>query len=197
LTVVQSLKDLALTGANVITVLHQPKYEVFRLFDQVLLLGKGGMVAYFGPTSRMSEYFEKLGFPCPLNVNPADFYMDVVSGIMPHSSKVDFDIDDLFEAWMCAVENPDAVSPEEAMTWMKSIKAQRIAEATEKKKHHRAHCTESSQESHRIFRDYGVIFMKVLSLATVHDQLLRLSSRPCFCSSEQQYSDCELLFPPS
>jgi ABC-type multidrug transport system ATPase subunit len=133
LTVVQSLKELALTGANVIAVLHQPKYEVFRLFDQVLLLGKGGMVAYFGPTTRMSAYFEKLGFPCPPNANPADFYMDVVSGIVPLSSRVDFDKDDLFEAWMCAVENPDAVSPEEARTQMDTLKSQKFAEDNEKK----------------------------------------------------------------
>lgn len=133
LTVVQSLKELALTGANVIAVLHQPKYEVFKLFDQVLLLGKGGMIAYFGPTTLMSGYFEKLGFPCPPNANPADFYMDVVSGIVPHSSKADFDKDDLFEAWMCAEENPDSVSPEEARSQIDTLKTQKYTEENEKK----------------------------------------------------------------
>jgi hypothetical protein len=135
LTVVQSLKDLALTGATVVAVLHQPKYEVFQLFDQVLLLGKGGMTVYMGSTSQMPAYFEKLGFPCPSNVNPADFYMDVVSGIVPHASNPNFGIDDLFAAWMCAEENPDSVSPEEARNTMESISAQKASEESEKKSH--------------------------------------------------------------
>jgi ABC-type multidrug transport system ATPase subunit len=135
LTVVQSLKELAVTGATVVAVLHQPKYEVFQLFDQVLLLGKGGMTVYMGSTSQMSAYFEKLGFPCPPNANPADFYMDVVSGIVPHISNPNFGIDDLFEAWMCAEENPDSISPEAAKSCMESINAQKASEDSEKKSH--------------------------------------------------------------
>lgn len=71
LTVVQSLKDMANSGVNVIAVLHQPKYEIFNLFDKVLLLGKGGFVAYHGERSGLEEYFEKQGFPLPPMTNPA------------------------------------------------------------------------------------------------------------------------------
>lgn len=133
LTVIQSLKDLADTGANVITVLHQPKYEVFRLFDTVLLLGQGGMTVYYGPTTQMADYFEKRGFPCPTKTNPADFYMDVLSGMVPHATNPNFDKEDLFEAWMCAEENPDAVSPEQAKSEMEKITAQKSEEESEKK----------------------------------------------------------------
>ena len=110
-TVIRSLKDMVASGANIVSVIHQPKHEVFALFDEVLLLGQGGMTVYYGPTAGMSEYFERRGFPCPAKANPADFYMDVLTGIVPHSTNIDFKKEDLFEAWMVADENPDRMSP--------------------------------------------------------------------------------------
>jgi hypothetical protein len=82
----------------------------------------------------MDSYFEKRGFPCPIKSNPADYYMDVVSGIIEHATNPDFHPDDLFEAWMCAEENPDAVSPEEAAEQMEEIKKQRSVEETEQQR---------------------------------------------------------------
>ncbi|KAL7558424.1 hypothetical protein ACA910_015766 [Epithemia clementina (nom. ined.)] len=123
-TVVNSLKEMARAGANVITVLHQPKYEVFQLFDNVLLLGKGGMTVYYGPTSGMASYFSKRGFPCPAFSNPADFYMDVLSGIIPHPDNPKWDKEDLFEEWMCADENPDSISRIDAQKTMEEIRAE-------------------------------------------------------------------------
>ena len=134
LSVIASIKDMADTGANIITVLHQPKYEIFKLFDQVLLLGQGGMTVYSGPTECMSNYFEKQGFPCPPKANPADYYMDVISGIVPHSTNANFDKEDLFEAWMTADENPDAISPEEAHSQMDRLRAKKFEEESEKKR---------------------------------------------------------------
>ena len=115
---------MALSGANVITVLHQPKYEVFQLFDNVLLLGKGGMSVYYGPTDGMEEYFAKRGFPCPKHSNPADFYMDVLSGIIPHPDNADWDKEELLEEWMCADENPDRVSRDDAKQTLEEIRSQ-------------------------------------------------------------------------
>lgn len=40
--VMQALKRMAYLGMNVITVIHQPRYSIFTLFDDVMLLGKGG-----------------------------------------------------------------------------------------------------------------------------------------------------------
>lgn len=53
-------------------VLHQPRFEIFSMFDNVLLLGKGGRTVYLGPTRDALGYFDRLGFKCPLHVNPAD-----------------------------------------------------------------------------------------------------------------------------
>jgi ABC-type multidrug transport system ATPase subunit len=131
--VLLSLKEMAGTGVNVVAVLHQPKYEIFKLFDQVLLLGKGGMTVYHGPADGMTEYFEKRGFPCPERENPADYYMDVVSGIIPHATDPDFDKESLFETWMCAEENPAAVTEEEAKEQMKKNKEADLAENEKEK----------------------------------------------------------------
>jgi hypothetical protein len=53
------------------------------MFDDVLLLGKGGRTVYLGPTNKALSYFEELGFQCPEHSNPADFFMDIISGSMP------------------------------------------------------------------------------------------------------------------
>jgi ABC-type multidrug transport system ATPase subunit len=113
LSVLQALKALAVHGVNVIAVLHQPKYEIFELFDKVLLLGVGGRTVYLGPATGMGDYFGNRGFPCPPKLNPADFYMDVVAGIVPRKDHEKFDKNDLFEMWETAAENPSACPPEE------------------------------------------------------------------------------------
>ena len=133
-TVVQSLKDLADSGVNVIAVLHQPKYDIFNLFDKVLFLGKGGHVIYHGERSGVVEYFENRGFPLPSFANPADYFMDVLSGIIPHATDPEFTPDDLIEAWLCAPNNPFAVSPGEAESRMLEKKREDSGENTQEKK---------------------------------------------------------------
>jgi hypothetical protein len=40
------LKLLTSMGLTVVSVIHQPRYEIFQMFDEVLLLGKGGKTVY-------------------------------------------------------------------------------------------------------------------------------------------------------
>ncbi|KNE56283.1 hypothetical protein AMAG_02109 [Allomyces macrogynus ATCC 38327] len=61
-------------------VIHSPSPAAFERFDDLLLLAKGGRVAYFGERSFAWQYFKGLGYLCPMNVNQADFLLDVVSG---------------------------------------------------------------------------------------------------------------------
>jgi len=90
------------------------------------------MTAYFGKTEDMTEYFEKRGFPCPDKDNPADFYMDVVSGVVPHADNAEFDKEDLFVEWMCAEENPERMTRDEAKVELDKIKTQTAAEQAAK-----------------------------------------------------------------
>lgn len=52
LAVALSLKKMCQLGMTSIMVIHQPRYSLFTLFDDVLLLGKGGQTVYLGPSLR-------------------------------------------------------------------------------------------------------------------------------------------------
>jgi hypothetical protein len=41
------------------------------MFDDVMLLGKGGRLVFLGPSRLALHYFESLGFALPPNENPA------------------------------------------------------------------------------------------------------------------------------
>lgn len=71
----------------------------FLEFDDLLLLGKGGRVIYHGPLAEAPPYFESIGFPVPQNCNPADFYLDVAAGIIPHQTDKNFTWPKLFDYW--------------------------------------------------------------------------------------------------
>lgn len=54
---------------------QKPRYEIFKMFHQVMLLAEGGKIVYHGPSTEALPYFESLGFVCPPHTNPADFMM--------------------------------------------------------------------------------------------------------------------------
>jgi len=126
--VLKALKEMAQTGVNVIVVLHQPKKEIFELFNQVLLLANGGLTAFIGSPIEMISYFENLGFPMPPGSNPADFAMDVLGCVVPHATNPHFKTEDFVLAWMTADENPNAMSLEEA----KSLLADAASDTVDK-----------------------------------------------------------------
>ncbi|KAJ6229696.1 abc transporter g family member 28 [Anaeramoeba flamelloides] len=96
----RALRNIADAGINVMAVIHQPRYEIFMMFHNVLLLGKGGRTVYLGPTEHSLGYFEHLGFRCPEFVNPADFMMDVIAGNERiEGSKESFEPTRLFTLW--------------------------------------------------------------------------------------------------
>eukprot|EP01117_Protostelium_nocturnum_P010891 TRINITY_DN3931_c0_g1_i1.p1 TRINITY_DN3931_c0_g1~~TRINITY_DN3931_c0_g1_i1.p1 ORF type:complete len:1476 (-),score=407.70 TRINITY_DN3931_c0_g1_i1:1071-5498(-) len=80
LQLVTYLKKIAMLDIAVICVIHQPRAEIFHLFDNVLLMGRTGKPGYFGPTRKAKQYFKRLGYNCPPKANVADFLLDVSSG---------------------------------------------------------------------------------------------------------------------
>jgi len=72
------LVQLARAGRTIICTVHQPRSQVFALFDQLLLLSRGSVV-YQGPAVKADEWFEQLGYPCPAHFNPADFLLDLLT----------------------------------------------------------------------------------------------------------------------
>eukprot|EP00026_Physarum_polycephalum_P000451 Phypoly_transcript_00452.p1 GENE.Phypoly_transcript_00452~~Phypoly_transcript_00452.p1 ORF type:complete len:1573 (+),score=187.05 Phypoly_transcript_00452:292-4719(+) len=97
--VVACLRKVADLGLTIVTVLHQPRYEIFQMFHDVLLLGKGGRTVYIGPSEKALEYFQSIGFACPEHTNPPDFFMDVISGRVPRAGHPEFTPLQLFELW--------------------------------------------------------------------------------------------------
>ena len=77
----RSLSDLAKQGGRaVIASLQQPRAEIFEALDQILLLGKGGTVVYFGPASECVASLAVQGLDIdPKDYdNPGDFIIDAV-----------------------------------------------------------------------------------------------------------------------
>ena len=59
--------------------LHQPSSKLWKMLDSFILLGPGGKVCYMGTRTDASAHFEKLGYKCPQNTNPAEFYIELVT----------------------------------------------------------------------------------------------------------------------
>ncbi len=63
-------------------VVHQPRIEAFQLFDDLLLLARGGVTVYEGPRDRAFQYFEenfKMNLSNLEQENPADKIMDEIT----------------------------------------------------------------------------------------------------------------------
>ncbi|RKP05905.1 hypothetical protein THASP1DRAFT_19180 [Thamnocephalis sphaerospora] len=84
---------------TVAAVIHSPSPQAFNQFDDLLVLGKGGRVVYLGPRDQALDYFHRIGFTCPPEDNPADFYIAVASGKVRSAFSADFHPDDLFVYW--------------------------------------------------------------------------------------------------
>ena len=78
LNVMDILKRLCYSGKIVIAVVHQPRSSIIQLFDKLLLLSEGNMV-YFGAAGDAIRHFEAIGRFCPLQFNPADYLLDLIS----------------------------------------------------------------------------------------------------------------------
>lgn len=75
---VRTLKMLAQKGRTVITTIHQPRSEIWDLFDNLIVLTKGSPV-YSGSIPACLPWFSSLGFQLPAFVNPAEFIIDIAA----------------------------------------------------------------------------------------------------------------------
>lgn len=78
--VVSTIKNLAERGGRtVVTSIHQPRSSIFSQFDDLIIVSEG-RIMYFGKACEMTAYFDaKLGLALPVNFNPGDFVLDLVS----------------------------------------------------------------------------------------------------------------------
>ncbi|XP_024986871.1 putative white-brown complex homolog protein 30 [Cynara cardunculus var. scolymus] len=78
----RALRREALAGVNISMVVHQPSYFLYKMFDDLILLAKGGLTVYHGPIEKVEEYFEGLGITIPDRVNTPDHLIDILEGII-------------------------------------------------------------------------------------------------------------------
>ena len=84
--VIREVRKITDTGRTVITTIHQPSADIFFKFDEILLMQRGGYMAYFGIIGRkggaLVTYIQSLPGvrPCPKNMNPASWMLDVLAG---------------------------------------------------------------------------------------------------------------------
>ncbi|RCV32844.1 hypothetical protein SETIT_7G035300v2 [Setaria italica] len=84
----RALRHEALEGVNVCAVVHQPSYTLYNMFDDLILLAKGGLMVYNGPVKTVEDYFTTLGIHVPDRVNPPDHYIDILEGIVKPDSGI-------------------------------------------------------------------------------------------------------------
>uniref|UniRef100_A0A6N2KVQ4 ABC transporter domain-containing protein n=1 Tax=Salix viminalis TaxID=40686 RepID=A0A6N2KVQ4_SALVM len=88
LLLIRALRREALEGVNICMVVHQPSYALFKMFDDFILLAKGGLTVYHGSAKKVEEYFAGLGITVPERVTPPDHYIDILEGIVKPNSNV-------------------------------------------------------------------------------------------------------------
>jgi ABC-type multidrug transport system ATPase subunit/pSer/pThr/pTyr-binding forkhead associated (FHA) protein len=81
LDVMQVLRELADGGTTIIMTIHQPRIEAYNLLSHLILLTKGGRLAYFG-SSNATSYFEHVtNRKKDPQANPADFMLDLLESV--------------------------------------------------------------------------------------------------------------------
>ncbi|NWV13252.1 ABCG5 protein, partial [Ptilonorhynchus violaceus] len=75
---VMLLSELAHRDRIVILTIHQPRSELFKLFDKIAIMSFGEMV-FCGNPMEMITFFSDCGYSCPEQSNPFDFFVDLTS----------------------------------------------------------------------------------------------------------------------
>ncbi len=75
---VRTLKSLARKGRTIVTTIHQPRSEIYGIFDNLVILTKGAPV-YSGNAEECLSYFKEMGFTLPPFVNPAEWLIDIAA----------------------------------------------------------------------------------------------------------------------
>eukprot|EP01053_Blabericola_migrator_P003700 Blabericola_migrator_1__3699@NODE_2106_length_3266_cov_113_884026_g1334_i0_p1_GENE_NODE_2106_length_3266_cov_113_884026_g1334_i0NODE_2106_length_3266_cov_113_884026_g1334_i0_p1_ORF_typecomplete_len520_score76_63ABC_tran/PF00005_27/2e29ABC2_membrane/PF01061_24/2_7e03ABC2_membrane/PF01061_24/1_7e08AAA_21/PF13304_6/5_4e07AAA_15/PF13175_6/0_0016AAA_15/PF13175_6/0_42SMC_N/PF02463_19/1_6SMC_N/PF02463_19/0_087AAA_29/PF13555_6/0_00032AAA_22/PF13401_6/0_0013RsgA_GTPase/PF03193_16/0_0012PduVEutP/PF10662_9 len=74
----KQLHHLAKDGKTVIATIHQPRPEVFRMFDSLMLLNEGS-VCYHGPASQVGVWLTQIGYAPPTHYALSDYLLDILT----------------------------------------------------------------------------------------------------------------------
>ena len=94
--VIDLLRELAFKGKLIVTVIHQPSSELFKLFDRILILDQGGEMVYAGNPIEALIYFKTLDSQidsnigeCPAcgNINPETIFNIIETEVVDEFGK--------------------------------------------------------------------------------------------------------------
>ncbi|KAA6407985.1 MAG: ABC transporter [Lasallia pustulata] len=87
-SIIDVLRSLAAEGKKTIILsIHQARSDLFKYFDHILLLARGGQPVYAGKGQLMLAHFSALGYNCPQNINPAGYALDLITIDLQDSAK--------------------------------------------------------------------------------------------------------------
>lgn len=79
LNLIETMKKIAVDdNKTVVMTIHQPRESILDQIDKIILLS-AGKVVYAGPVAGAISHFDKMGYPVPDRVNPADYFLDVMT----------------------------------------------------------------------------------------------------------------------
>ncbi|KAI9921644.1 hypothetical protein PsorP6_000809 [Peronosclerospora sorghi] len=90
--IMDGIRKVADSGRTVVCTIHQPSSEVFCLFDNLLLLKRGGETVFAGELGekchKLIKYFESIpGLPpLPMGYNPATWMLEVIGAGVGHAA---------------------------------------------------------------------------------------------------------------
>lgn len=94
--VISAIRNTVNSGRTVVCTIHQPSYDIFDAFDELLLLKPGGRVVYNGPLGdgaiNLVEYLQSINGvkPLPPRHNPANWMLQVTSQAGEEALNTDF-----------------------------------------------------------------------------------------------------------
>eukprot|EP01119_Soliformovum_irregulare_P022241 TRINITY_DN756_c1_g1_i2.p1 TRINITY_DN756_c1_g1~~TRINITY_DN756_c1_g1_i2.p1 ORF type:complete len:570 (-),score=129.53 TRINITY_DN756_c1_g1_i2:1856-3445(-) len=97
----QTLQSLASHGRTIIVSLHQPRSDIYRMLDSVILLSKGNCI-YSGEAKKAFDYFSSIGYECPQMTNIAEYMLDISSidnRTVEAEKKTQVQLENLVEKW--------------------------------------------------------------------------------------------------
>lgn len=80
ISLLHSLHHLSNRGVTIVATIHQPRREIFELFDYLILLAPEGRLVYCGRAASIVAHLHSIHYDCPPQSNPADFMMDILAG---------------------------------------------------------------------------------------------------------------------
>ena len=70
----------------------------FKQFDKLCLLS-GGKTCYFGPAPEASSYFATIGHGIPAEINPAEFYLDLINTDLDKNGEIHRRTKQVCDSW--------------------------------------------------------------------------------------------------